>query len=172
MAGQGGAVETYRAWLTPQLARGQRVLTVRDARPEIRGVLDKAERYLGLSVLLSVMLAAVAILLSARHFLRRHLDACALMRCFRCQPAQYRHAVCRANHRAGRDWRRGRDRFGIRRASRARGHARQAGQSGAAACRLATFLRCCAGGVGLAGRIQSAHAVCAAPHTGTAHSAP
>ena len=82
VAGQGGALETYRAWLTPQLARGQRVLTVRDARPEIRSVLDKAERYLGLSVLLSVMLAAVAILLSSRHFLRRHLDACALMRCF------------------------------------------------------------------------------------------
>ncbi len=82
VAGQGGALEKYRVWLTSHLAQGQRVLTVRDARPEIRNVLDKAERYLGLSVLLSVMLAAVAILLSSRHFLRRHLDACALMRCF------------------------------------------------------------------------------------------
>ncbi|BBP04535.1 inner membrane transport permease [Sulfuriferula plumbiphila] len=82
IAGESRVVEAYRNWLAPHLERGQRVLGVRDARPEIRNVLDKAERYLGLAVLLAAMLAAVAILLSARHFLRRHLDACALLRCF------------------------------------------------------------------------------------------
>ena len=82
IAGKGNAVEAYRTTLTAQLQRGQRLLTARDARPEIRDVLDKAERYLGLAVLLAALLAAVAILLSARHFLRRHLDACALLRCF------------------------------------------------------------------------------------------
>ncbi|GBL45055.1 ABC transporter, permease protein, putative [Sulfuriferula multivorans] len=82
IAGESKAVESYRNWLAQHLERGQRVLGVRDARPEIRNVLDKAERYLGLAVLLAAMLAAVAILLSARHFLRRHLDACALLRCF------------------------------------------------------------------------------------------
>lgn len=82
IAGESKALESYRNWLAQHLERGQRVLGVRDARPEIRNVLDKAERYLGLAVLLAAMLAAVAILLSARHFLRRHLDACALLRCF------------------------------------------------------------------------------------------
>ncbi|HUW27822.1 MAG TPA: FtsX-like permease family protein [Sulfuriferula sp.] len=82
IAGKSKAVEAYRSWLALHLERGQRLLGVRDARPEIRNVLDKAERYLGLAVLLAAMLAAVAILLSARHFLRRHLDACALLRCF------------------------------------------------------------------------------------------
>jgi putative ABC transport system permease protein len=82
VAGDANAVNAYRQVLAPQLQRGQRLLTVRDARPEIRDVLDKAERYLGLAVLLAALLAAVAILLSARHFLRRHLDACALLRCF------------------------------------------------------------------------------------------
>ncbi|WP_124950622.1 ABC transporter permease [Sulfuriferula thiophila] len=82
IAGKGNAVEAYRTTLAAQLQRGQRLLTARDARPEIRDVLDKAERYLGLAVLLAALLAAVAILLSARHFLRRHLDACALLRCF------------------------------------------------------------------------------------------
>lgn len=82
VAGENKALESYREWLSQHLERGQRVLSVRDARPEIRNVLDKAERYLGLAVLLAAMLAAVAILLSARHFLRRHLDACALLRCF------------------------------------------------------------------------------------------
>lgn len=82
VAGKGTAVDDFRNELAAQLQRGQRLLTVRDARPEIRDVLDKAERYLGLAVLLSALLAAVAILLAARHFLRRHLDACALLRCF------------------------------------------------------------------------------------------
>lgn len=82
IAGKSSALEVYRSWLEQHLERGQRILGVRDARPEIRNVLDKAERYLGLAVLLAAMLAAVAILLSARHFLRRHLDACALLRCF------------------------------------------------------------------------------------------
>ncbi|MHB1247261.1 MAG: ABC transporter permease [Sulfuriferula sp.] len=82
IAGKSNVLETYRNWLKTHLERGQRILGVRDARPEIRNVLDKAERYLGLAVLLAAMLAAVAILLSARHFLRRHLDACALLRCF------------------------------------------------------------------------------------------
>ncbi|ARU32138.1 ABC transporter permease [Sulfuriferula sp. AH1] len=82
IAGSGSAVDNYRAVLAAHLARGQRLLSVRDARPEIRDVLDKAERYLGLAVLLAVLLAATAVLLSTRHFLRRHLDACALLRCF------------------------------------------------------------------------------------------
>lgn len=90
IAGASKAVESYQNWLAQHLERGQRILSVRDARPEIRNVLDKAERYLGLAVLLAAMLAAVAILLSARHFLRRHLDACALLRCF---GASQRHIV-------------------------------------------------------------------------------
>lgn len=82
VAGENNAVKAYASTLTGHLERGQKLLTARDARPEIRDVLDKTERYLGLAVLLSALLAAVAILLSARHFLRRHLDTCALLRCF------------------------------------------------------------------------------------------
>ena len=82
IAGDSNAVASYQTVLTKTLARGQRLLTARDARPEIREVLDKAAHYLSLSVLLAVILAAVAIFLSARHFLHRHLDACALLRCF------------------------------------------------------------------------------------------
>lgn len=82
IAGDNNAVKAYAHTLIGHLERGQQLLTARDARPEIRDVLDKTERYLGLAVLLSALLAAVAILLSARHFLRRHLDTCALLRCF------------------------------------------------------------------------------------------
>lgn len=81
VSGPGPAVEEYRTWAAPRLDRGQRIEGIRDARPEIRSALERAERFLHLAGLISVILAAVAIGLSARRFLQRHLDACAIMRC-------------------------------------------------------------------------------------------
>ncbi len=81
VAGDADAVERYRAWVAAQLAPGQRVESIHDARPEIRSALERAERFLNLAALLSVVLAAVAIALAARRFLQRHLDACAMLRC-------------------------------------------------------------------------------------------
>lgn len=81
LAGSEAAIEEYRAWLAPRLERGQRMEGIRDARPEVRSALDRAEKYLNLTALLSVVIAAAAIALSARRFLQRHLDGCAMMRC-------------------------------------------------------------------------------------------
>ena len=61
---------------------GQRVETVRDLRPEVRQTLERAERFLGLAALVAVLLAAVAVALAASRYLRRHLDAAAMLRCF------------------------------------------------------------------------------------------
>jgi putative ABC transport system permease protein len=80
-AGSPQAIDTFRARVESRLAPGQRVEGIRDARPEIRAALERAERFLSLAALLTVVLAAVAIGLSARRFLQRHLDACAVMRC-------------------------------------------------------------------------------------------
>ena len=60
---------------------GQRIEGIRDARPEIRSALERAEKFLNIAALVSVLLAAMAIALAARRFLQRHLDACAMMRC-------------------------------------------------------------------------------------------
>jgi putative ABC transport system permease protein len=54
---------------------------IRDARPRIRSALERAERFLNLAALTSVLLAAAAIALAARRYLQRHLDGCAIMRC-------------------------------------------------------------------------------------------
>ena len=81
VAGDAAAVEAYRAWVSARLAPGQSVESIQDARPEIRSALERAEKFLSLAALLSVVLAAVAIALAARRFLQRHLDACAVMRC-------------------------------------------------------------------------------------------
>ncbi len=78
----GKAVDAYRDWAAARLTRGQRLESVRDVRPEIRQTLERAEKFLGLSALVAVILAAVAVALAASRYLRRHLDAAAMMRCF------------------------------------------------------------------------------------------
>jgi len=81
VAGTSGAVDAYRAWVDARLQPGQRVESIQDARPEIRSALDRADKFLNLAALFSVVLAAVAVALAARRFLQRHLDTCAVMRC-------------------------------------------------------------------------------------------
>ena len=81
VAGETPAVDAYRAWAQTRIGPGQTIEGIRDARPEIRSALERAERFLGLAALVSVILSAVAIALAARRFLRRHLDGCAVMRC-------------------------------------------------------------------------------------------
>ena len=81
IAGEPPAVQAFRDFAATQIGPGQRVEDVRDARPEVRGALERAEKFLGLSALLSVLLAAVAVALAARRYLRRHLDGVAVMRC-------------------------------------------------------------------------------------------
>jgi putative ABC transport system permease protein len=81
LAGPGPAIREFRTLAEARAGPGQRVEDVRDARPEIRSALERAEKFLGLSALLSVILAAVAVALAARRYLKRHLDGCAIMRC-------------------------------------------------------------------------------------------
>ena len=81
LAGEPATVKAYRAWLEGRLQRGELVEDSANARPEIRGALDRAQRFLGLATLLTAILSAVAAALAARRYMQRHLDACALMRC-------------------------------------------------------------------------------------------
>ncbi len=77
-----GSLEAYRSWLAVEIKPGQRFETVRDLRPEVRQTLERAEKFLGLAALVAVLLAAVAVALAASRYLRRHLDAAAMFRCF------------------------------------------------------------------------------------------
>ena len=80
VAGEASAVEQYRDWAQPLLTDSQRIEGIRDARPEIKAALERAEKFLSLSALASVILAATAIALAVRRFTLRHLDGCAVMR--------------------------------------------------------------------------------------------
>ncbi|HJV26149.1 MAG TPA: FtsX-like permease family protein [Aromatoleum sp.] len=81
LAGSPDAIAGFEAWTKGHLGRGEAIETIENARPEVRTALDQAQRFLRLAALLAVILAAVAVGLSARRFMRRHLDACAVMRC-------------------------------------------------------------------------------------------
>ncbi|MBK8121598.1 MAG: FtsX-like permease family protein [Sulfuritalea sp.] len=81
LAGEAAAVAAFESWARDQLGRGERIESMDNARPEIRNVTERAQRFLRLAALLAVILAAVAVALAAERYMRRHLDGCAVMRC-------------------------------------------------------------------------------------------
>src|SRR5690625_5095065 len=74
-------VGSFHHWVEKQLKAGQEILTLENHRPELQRALNRAENFLSLVALLTILLAAVAIALSARRFNVRHIDGIAVMRC-------------------------------------------------------------------------------------------
>lgn len=81
VAGSPSALLNYQAWLDDNLGTNQRVTTLEDSGPEFLGTLERANQFLTLIALLTVMLAGVAVALAARRFCFRHQDGIAIMRC-------------------------------------------------------------------------------------------
>lgn len=80
-AGEEQTVLAFKRWLKPRLPVGQRLLDVHEDRPEMGNALARAERFLGLSSTLIVLIAGVAIAMSARRYSERHYDLTALLKC-------------------------------------------------------------------------------------------
>lgn len=81
LAGSRDRITAYREVLKPELQRGEQLLSVKDGRPELQMVLQRARLFLGLAALVSVLLAGVAVATVAYRFTRRHLDTSAMLRC-------------------------------------------------------------------------------------------
>ena len=85
LAGDDSAISAYEQWATQwiesQGLRGMRIETLENAQPVMRKTLDRAERFLSLVALLTAMVAAVAIGLSARRYVLKQADVCAVMKC-------------------------------------------------------------------------------------------
>jgi putative ABC transport system permease protein len=81
VAGEEKPVQRFRAQVAKGLERGERIEGVRDSRSEVRTALERAQRFLGLASLLSVVLASVAVALAARRFSDRQVESAAMMRC-------------------------------------------------------------------------------------------
>jgi putative ABC transport system permease protein len=80
-AGSEDAVRRFKAWLKLRLQPGTRILDVHEDRPEMGTALNRAQRYLGMSTVMVVVIAGVAIALSARRYTERHFDTTAMLRC-------------------------------------------------------------------------------------------
>jgi putative ABC transport system permease protein len=81
VAGAADAVDEFQSYAEARSDPAVSLQSIDDARPEVRSALDRAEQFLGLAALVSVLLASVAVASSARRFTLRHLDNCAIMRC-------------------------------------------------------------------------------------------
>jgi putative ABC transport system permease protein len=80
-SGQPEALAAWRQALSEHLDPNQRLLDSRDSNQQIGGALGKAERYLNMASLVAVLLAGVAVALSASRYALRRFDASALLRC-------------------------------------------------------------------------------------------
>lgn len=86
LAGDDTQVKSYQAWLRQDIEskslRGIRIETLETAQPTMRKTLDRAEQFLSLVSLLTAMIAAVAIGLSAYRYMQKQADTCAVLKCF------------------------------------------------------------------------------------------
>lgn len=79
--GDADTLAAYRKAVEDSLQPSQRLDDARDGNRQIGGALGRAERYLNLASLAAVLLAGVAVALSASRFATRRFDASALLRC-------------------------------------------------------------------------------------------
>src|SRR6185312_267415 len=79
-AGARGAIDEFKGWLRTSRQRGERLLDVAQASTQIKNATDRASRFLSLASLVSVLLCSIAVAMSARRYVQRHLDAVALLK--------------------------------------------------------------------------------------------
>jgi putative ABC transport system permease protein len=81
LAGARQDIERFKELAAERLEDGVRLRDIRDASPQIRSSMDRSGRFLNLSSMVSVLLAAVAVAMAARRYSHRHRDRVALMKC-------------------------------------------------------------------------------------------
>lgn len=79
------ALAEFSAWVKPQLEVSQRLMDIHEDRPALGSALSRAERYLGLSSIIVILIAGVAIAMSTRRYSERHFNATAILRCLGCK---------------------------------------------------------------------------------------
>ena len=80
-AGRPGEIRAFRELLAERKAKGERLVGVDEESPQIQSSTRRAGRFLNLSAIITVLLAAVAVAMAARRYTQRHLDNVALMKC-------------------------------------------------------------------------------------------
>lgn len=83
LAGADDPLDEFAAWLEEDadgpVAEAE-LLSGDEAQPAVEGITNQADRFLGLAALISVVVAAIAVLLTARHYAVVQLDRSAVLR--------------------------------------------------------------------------------------------
>jgi len=87
-AGDGRALEGFAAWFGEQSTGNFRIRDVRDESQEVNDALSRGESFLMLGSLFAVLLAGVAIALTARRYSERHFDYAAILKTLGCTSNQ------------------------------------------------------------------------------------
>ena len=77
-------LESFTQWITEEYKGEYQIRDVRDESEEISDALNKAESFLLLGSLFAVLLAGVAIALTAKRYSERHYDYVAILKTFGC----------------------------------------------------------------------------------------
>jgi len=77
-----GTLEAYRTWLAAEMKPGQRLETVRDPAPRSAADARSRRKIPGAGRAGRGVARGRAVALAASRYLRRHLDAAAMFRCF------------------------------------------------------------------------------------------
>ena len=78
----------FEQWIKPQINPTQKLIGGKEGSSALNSALNRAEQYLSLAAMLSVMLAGVAIAMAANRYSIRHFDMSALLRCMGIQQSQ------------------------------------------------------------------------------------
>ena len=89
-AGASSARAAWREWVSPRLLAGQRLEEVGSSDSRIGGAVARAESFLLLAGSLAVLLAGLAIAVSARHYASTHYDQVAVLKSMGASAAQVR----------------------------------------------------------------------------------
>jgi putative ABC transport system permease protein len=79
-AAEPAVIRAFRPWLLEHTRPADRLRDVSEASPQLESAVDRAGRFLTLASLVSVLLCSIAVAMSARQYVRRHLDAVALLK--------------------------------------------------------------------------------------------
>ncbi len=79
-AGPESAAAEYRDWLRPRLGASDRLVDAREGNATTARAVERIHSYFGLTSLLAVLLAGVAIAMGARRYSIRHYDTTAMLR--------------------------------------------------------------------------------------------
>ena len=80
-AGEPAVVDAFRRWVKSRQGEAVRVVALGESSEQLQGSLDRAQRFLSLAALATVLLCAIAVAMAARRYVSRHLDLAALMKC-------------------------------------------------------------------------------------------